>query len=91
MPRARRLQVFVSSTYLDLKHERQAAVTAILESGHIPAGMELFSAGSDEQIKVIQQWIDDSDIFLLIMGKRYGSVARRPGGSRSSHSCSTIA
>jgi len=43
----KKLQVFVSSTYRDLKPERQAAVEAILKAGHIPAGMELFSAGSE--------------------------------------------
>jgi hypothetical protein len=43
----RRLQVFISSTFLDLKEERQAAVEAVLRAGHIPAGMELFSAGNE--------------------------------------------
>lgn len=38
MPK-KKLQVFVSSTYVDLKEERQAAVEAILNAGHIPAGM----------------------------------------------------
>ena len=41
----KRLQVFVSSTYTDMKDERKAAVEAILEAGDIPAGMELFTAG----------------------------------------------
>lgn len=36
----RKFQVFISSTYLDLQDERQAAVQAILDAGHIPAGME---------------------------------------------------
>lgn len=68
-----KLQVFVSSTYLDLTEERQTAVEAILEAGHIPAGMELFKAG--ETIKAtIQKWIDDSDVYLLILGGRYGSI-----------------
>ncbi len=40
----KKLQVFVSSTYRDLIDERQAAVQAILDAGHIPAGMELFKA-----------------------------------------------
>ncbi len=40
----KRLQVFVSSTFNDLKLERQAAVEAILTAGHIPAGMELFGS-----------------------------------------------
>lgn len=70
----RKLQVFVSSTYWDLKEERQAAVEAILTAGHIPAGMELFTAGDETQMEVIRRWIDDSDIYLLILGGRYGSI-----------------
>nr|WP_313411858.1 DUF4062 domain-containing protein [Stenotrophomonas geniculata] len=70
----KKLQVFVSSTYLDLKLERQAAVEAILKAGHIPAGMELFSAGSESQLETIRRWIDDSDVYMLILGGRYGSV-----------------
>ena len=35
----RKLQVFISSTYIDLQDERQAAVQAVLNAGHIPAGM----------------------------------------------------
>lgn len=38
----KKYQIFISSTYQDLKEERQAAVEAILKAGHIPAGMELF-------------------------------------------------
>jgi hypothetical protein len=74
MPRAKRLQVFVSSTYTDLREERQAAVEAILTAGHIPAGMELFTAGDQSQMAVIRQWIDASDVFLLVLGGRYGSI-----------------
>lgn len=77
----KRLQVFVSSTYLDLKTERQAAVSAILTSGHIPAGMELFTAGDQSQMEVIKQWIDESDAFLLILGSRYGSIEPETGKS----------
>jgi len=77
----KKLQVFVSSTYSDLKEERQAAVEAILSSGHIPAGMELFSAGDESQLAVIKRWIDESDVYLLILGGRYGSVEPASGKS----------
>src|SRR5215471_10094628 len=77
----KRLQVFVSSTFEDLKQERQAAVEAILSAGHIPAGMELFAAGDQSQMDVIKQWIDESDVYLLILGGRYGSVERKTGKS----------
>jgi hypothetical protein len=77
----KKLQVFVSSTYEDLKEERQAAVEAILSAGHIPAGMELFAAGDESQMEVIRRWIDQSDVFLLILGARYGSI--EPSSGRS--------
>ncbi len=66
----KRLQVFVSSTFTDLTRERQSAVEAILTAGHIPAGMELFTSGDESQMEVIKQWINESDVFLLILGGR---------------------
>ena len=66
----RKLQIFVSSTYNDLLEERQAAVSAILEAGHIPAGMELFAAGDQSQWETIKRWIEESDVFMLILGGR---------------------
>ncbi len=74
----KKLQVFVSSTYTDLIEERQVAVEAILDAGHIPAGMELFKAGKS-QMKTIQKWIDDSDVYMLILGGRYGSIEEESG------------
>jgi hypothetical protein len=70
----KKLQVFVSSTYKDMPEERQAAVEAILKAGHIPAGMELFTAGDESQLKIIKKWIEDSDIYVLILGGRYGTL-----------------
>lgn len=62
-----------------MKIERQAAVEAILSAGHIPAGMELFSAGSETQLQTIYRWIDSSDVYLLLVGGRYGSVESESG------------
>jgi hypothetical protein len=76
-----KLQVFISSTYQDLFSERQAAVEAILKSGNIPAGMELFTAGDKSQWEVIQRWISDSDIYMIILGGRYGSIEPNSGFS----------
>ena len=77
----KKLQVFVSSTYVDMLPERQAAVEAILRAGHIPAGMELFASGDESQWETIRSWIDDSDIFVLILGGRYGSLEPKSGKS----------
>jgi hypothetical protein len=74
MAQKKKLQVFVSSTYTDLTVERQAAVEAILKAGHIPAGMELFASGDESQLDTIHRWIDESDVYMLILGARYGSV-----------------
>jgi len=78
---SKKLQVFVSSTYADLKEERQAVVQAILTAGHIPAGMELFAAGSKSQLETIRRWIKQSDVFMLILGGRYGSIDPESGKS----------
>ncbi|MBN7837111.1 DUF4062 domain-containing protein [Stenotrophomonas maltophilia] len=75
----RKLQVFVSSTFTDLISERQAAVSAILKAGHIPAGMELFTAGDQSQMEIIRRWIDESDVYMLILGGRYGSIEPTSG------------
>ncbi|RKR66334.1 uncharacterized protein DUF4062 [Acidovorax sp. 94] len=75
----RKLQVFISSTYSDLQEERQAAVSAILKAGHIPAGMELFTSGDQSQMTIIKNWIDESDVYMLILGGRYGSVEKTSG------------
>ncbi|SHO23895.1 Putative uncharacterized protein [Moritella viscosa] len=77
----KKLQVFVSSTFEDLKEERQSAVSTILEAGHIPAGMELFSATDKTQKEVIKKWIDESDVYMLILGGRYGSMDPETGTS----------
>jgi hypothetical protein len=59
--------------------ERQAAVSAVLKAGHIPAGMELFTAGDRSQMVTIKEWIDESDVYMLILGGRYGSIEKTSG------------
>lgn len=76
----KKYQIFISSTYTDLIQERESAVSAVLEAGHIPAGMELFKSGKT-QMETIKKWIDDSDIYLLILGSRYGSIDKETGKS----------
>lgn len=61
--------------------ERQAAVEAILDTGHIPAGMELFKASNESQLDTVKRWIDESDIYFLILGGRYGSIEPISGKS----------
>lgn len=70
----KKLQIFISSTYVDLQEERQAAVEAVLGCNNIPAGMELFKAGNNSQWETIKKWINESNIYMLILGGRYGSI-----------------
>lgn len=74
----KKMQVFISSTYTDLIEERQKAVEAILNAGHIPAGMKLFKAGRS-QMETIKKWIDESDVYCLLLGGRYGSIEEESG------------
>lgn len=69
----KKYQIFVSSTYEDLKEERDQAIKAILEMGHIPVGMEMFSAADDEQWQLIARQIEATDYYIVIIAHRYGS------------------
>lgn len=70
----KKFQVFVSSTYSDLAEERDQVIKAVLEMGHIPVGMEMFSAADEEQWKIIARQIDEIDYYIVIVAHRYGSV-----------------
>jgi hypothetical protein len=70
----KRYQVFLSSTYADLREERQRVIQTLMEMDCIPSGMELFPAADEEQWEFIKKVIDDCDYYLLIIGGRYGSI-----------------
>jgi hypothetical protein len=70
----KKYQIFVSSTYDDLKKERDQVIKASLEMGHIPVGMEMFSAADEEQWKIITRLIDESDYYAVVIAHRYGSI-----------------
>lgn len=71
----KKYQIFVSSTYSDLKEARNAVIEMVLNMYHFPVGMEMFSAANSDQWAVITDAIDSSDYYVLIIGHRYGSVA----------------
>ncbi|MFH1891080.1 MAG: DUF4062 domain-containing protein [Candidatus Zixiibacteriota bacterium] len=70
----KRHQVFISSTYLDLKEERRRAMQTVLEMSHFPAGMELFPAANEDSWTLIEKVIDECDYYILIVGQRYGTI-----------------
>jgi len=77
----KRYQIFISSTFADLKDERSKVMETILSLDCFPAGMELFPAMNEEQFEYIKKIIDDSDFYLLIIGGRYGTLYKKDGDS----------
>ncbi len=53
----------------------------ILELDHIPSGMELFSAGDEEDWAAIRKAIDQCDIYVVVVGGLFGSVFEETGES----------
>ena len=74
-------EIFISSTYEDLKEERQALMGVALENNFIPVGMEQFHAAPASQWDVITKMIDECDFYLLVIGGRYGSIDKDAGVS----------
>ena len=70
----KKYQVFISSTYTDLIEERKKVLDILLMADCIPAGMEAFVATDAEQFEVIKKVIDLCDYYVLILGRRYGSI-----------------
>ncbi|TVX96637.1 DUF4062 domain-containing protein [Cohnella terricola] len=66
----KKLQIYISSTFDDLIEERHTAVEAVLQAGHIPAGIEQFFKESPMTMR--KRWIDESDVYILILGGFYG-------------------
>lgn len=71
----KKYEVFISSTYEDLKEERNAVAESLLDMGCcFPAGMERFPASSLSQWDYIKRRIDNCDYYVLIVAGRYGSL-----------------
>lgn len=74
MSQDKKYQVFISSTYEDLKEERKYAIDAVLKLRQIPAGMELFSASNNTPWEEIENEINESDYYVIIVAYKYGSI-----------------
>jgi hypothetical protein len=67
-------QVFVSSTFADLKDERLQLSNTLAKAGYIASGMELFPATDQQQFEYIKRVIDRCDYYIVIVAGRYGSL-----------------
>ena len=77
----KKYSVFISSTYEDLKKERQEVVNALLQMDCFPVGMEYFNASDQSQWDLIKSLIDECDYYVLIIAGCYGSVEQKSGKS----------
>lgn len=70
----KRYQVFVSSTYSDLKKERKAVEEALYQRGYIPVGMECFGAQNENVQETIRKYCQGTDVVVMLIAGRYGST-----------------
>lgn len=73
------LTVFVCSTYSDLVNEREAVLDAIRKLQHQHDAMEFFGARTDLPIETCLQEVQRSDVLVVIIGHRYGSLVPNLG------------
>ena len=67
--------VFVGSTYEDMKDIRAAVLQRLNSSeGYMPIGMENFMAYYSRQLEYIRNRLKDTDIYVLLLGGRYGTL-----------------
>lgn len=74
-------RVFVSSTKEDLVPYREAVEAALTGMEHIPLGMEYFVSSPDSPIDVCLSTVRRSQLYIVIVGMRYGSVEEGSGKS----------
>lgn len=77
----KRFQVFISSTFVDLKDARKEVSEALLKANCFPAGMELFPAADMEQFEYIKEIISESDYYVVISAGKYGTLHPSTGVS----------
>lgn len=69
----KKYSAFVSSNFESLRTERNIVINCLLDSQLIPICMEHFTATSSENFGYIKSLINQSDIFIMILGDIYGS------------------
>ena len=67
MKNIRKFSIFISSTYEDLKKERQALLGVALENNFIPVGMEQFHAAPTSQWNIIMAQLSRQKFDVFIM------------------------
>src|SRR5215470_4291416 len=64
-------KIYVSSTVADLKQERQAVMDWLIEAGHQP--VHSYRPDSETVRASCLDDVDTCDVYVLILGHRYGA------------------
>ncbi|MBZ0283667.1 MAG: SUMF1/EgtB/PvdO family nonheme iron enzyme [Anaerolineae bacterium] len=80
MATKQRIDVFISSTSIDLPDYRKAVQDAILSLGLHPSGMEHWPVAGENPVDLCRKMVFDAEIYLGIYAHRYGW---RPDGDTS--------
>ncbi len=68
------MRIFISSTFVDLREERDAAAEPLRRSQLVPWGMELFVSEPSSPLEVCLEQLRLSDAVVLIIGSKAGSL-----------------
>src|SRR5215510_10048192 len=70
--------VFVCSTFSDLSQEREAVLDAIRRLKLQHDSMEFFGARAEQPIETCLQEVRESDVLVVIVSHRYGTIVPDP-------------
>jgi len=70
----KKYHVYISSTLDDLKAERREIIRVVSELGAIPITMDVFDIGKDEERRLINKAIEESDYFLILTAHKGGEA-----------------
>lgn len=73
------MKTFLSSTYLDLKDHRRAAIEALQRLGHDVGQMEVFGARPDEPTEACLKEVEACELFVGVYAYKYGFVPQETG------------
>ena len=68
------MKIFISSTFEDLKEEREKLHKSLKKAGFESLGMEFFVAESNSQKEVCLREVQNANLVLLIVTDKYGTV-----------------
>lgn len=68
------INFFICSTYLDLKNYRGTVIEKIKSKAGIINAQEFFGSRDQKPLKTCLEEVDKSNVFIMFIGSRYGSI-----------------